>query len=104
MSTESEVDAHMTRHAVYRGWCPDCIHGRGLSHQHRGAKVETLGREFISDYAAMTSEKTMCPVLVRYNYGSEELRPLAVDKKVATAPSTKWGALGSTMQGAHAPP
>ena len=38
--TKAEYDAHMTLHADYRDWCPDCVAGRGISHQHRSSKKE----------------------------------------------------------------
>ncbi len=62
-----EYDAHMTLHADYRDWCPDCVAGRGISHQHRASRNERTGREFSLDYAFMTAEdvgEDMCPVLV----------------------------------------
>ena len=68
MTTEAEVEAHMVRHANYRNWCPDCVAGRGVSHQHRASKNEKLGREFSLDYAFMTAEEVgedMRPVLIR---------------------------------------
>ena len=55
----------MTFHAEYRDWCPDCVHGREASHEHRRANGETLGSEVISDYAFMTSEKTMSGCNIR---------------------------------------
>ena len=42
--TKAEVEAHMTLHAEYRDRCPHCIHGRGMSRQHRSTGSETLGR------------------------------------------------------------
>ena len=44
MPTKAEVAAHMALHAEYRSWCPHCVHGRGISHQHRSSKDEKLGR------------------------------------------------------------
>ena len=49
-----------------------------------------MGSEVISDYAFMTSEKTMCPVLVRHDYGSKGIWALAFGRKGTTATSTKW--------------
>ena len=49
MHTKAEYDAHMTLHADYRDWCPDCVAGRGISHQHRSSKTERTGREFSLD-------------------------------------------------------
>ena len=40
--TKAEYDAHMTLHADYRDWCPDCVAGRGISHQHRSSKKKEL--------------------------------------------------------------
>ena len=65
--TKAEVKAHMTVLAEYRDWCPDCVHGRGVSYQHRSSKDEKPGRELSIDYAFMTAEdvdEDMCPVLV----------------------------------------
>ena len=42
--TKAEVEAHMTLHAEYRDWCPHCVHGRGMSRQHRNKGSEKLGR------------------------------------------------------------
>ena len=41
--TKAEVVAHMTLHAEYRDWCPHCVHGRGISHQHRTSSNENIG-------------------------------------------------------------
>ena len=40
MPTKAEVDAHNTLRADDRDWCPDCVAGRGISHQHRSSKNE----------------------------------------------------------------
>ena len=67
MLTKAEYDSHMTLHVEYRDWCPDCVAGKGISHQHRAFKNERTGREFSLDYAFMTAEdigEDMCPVLV----------------------------------------
>ena len=42
--TKAEVVAHTILHAEYRDWCPHCVHGRGISHQHKASKNEKLGR------------------------------------------------------------
>ena len=34
MPTKAKVDAHMTLNADHRELCPDCVAGRGGSHQH----------------------------------------------------------------------
>lgn len=44
MATKAAVDAHMVLHAAHRDWCPDCVAGRAVSHQHRTSKNEKLGR------------------------------------------------------------
>ena len=91
--TKAEVVAHMTLHAEYRDWCPHCVHGRGISHQHRTSKNEKLGREFSLDYAFMTAEdvgEDMCPVLIGFDHVSNGIWALAVDQKGATRSSTKW--------------
>ena len=44
MLTKAEYDSHMTLHADYRDWCPDCVAGRGISHQHRASRNERTGR------------------------------------------------------------
>ena len=65
MPTKAEYDVHMTLHADYRDWCPDCVAGRGISHQHRASKHERTGGEFSLDYAFMTAEdvgEDMCLV------------------------------------------
>ncbi len=65
MPTKAEYDSHMTLHADYRDWCPDCVAGRGISHQHRASKNKRTGRYFILDYDFMTDVgDDMCPVLV----------------------------------------
>ena len=67
MPTKAEYDSHMTLHADYRDWCPDCVAGRGISHQHRASRNERAGTEFSLDYAFMTAEavgEDLCPVLV----------------------------------------
>ena len=38
--TKAEYHSYMTLHADYRDWCPDCVAGRGISHQHRSSKNE----------------------------------------------------------------
>jgi hypothetical protein len=91
--TKAEYDAHMTLHADYRDWCPDCVAGRGISHQHRSSKKERTGREFSVDYAFMTAEdvgEDMCPVLVGYDNDSHGIWALAVDAKGATKSSVQW--------------
>ena len=70
MPTKAEYDAHMTLHADYRDWCPDCVAGLGISHQHRSSKKERTGREFSIDYAFMTADhvrENMCGVLIGYD-------------------------------------
>ena len=103
--TKAEVVAHMTLHAEYRSWCPHCVHGRGISHQHRSSQDEKLGREFSMDYAFMTAEEIgedMCPVIVGFDHGSSGIWALAVDQKGPSRSSTKW-VLGKSMkQGAQA--
>ena len=32
MPTKAKYDAHMSQHADYRDWCPDCVAGRGICH------------------------------------------------------------------------
>ena len=93
MLTKAEHDVHMTLHADYRDWCPDCVAGRGISHQHRSSKKERPGREFSVDYAFMTAEdvgEDMCPVLVGYDNDSHGIWALAVDAKGATKSSVQW--------------
>ena len=85
--TKAEVDAHMTLHADYRDWCPDCVAGRGITHQHRSLKNERTGREFSLDYAFMTVEdvgEDMCPVLLGYDNDLHVIWALAADAKEAT--------------------
>ena len=94
--TKAEYDAHMTLHADYRDWCPDCVAGRGISHQHRSSKKERTGREFSVDYAFMTAEdvgEDMCPVLVGYDNDSHGMWALAVDAKRSNkviSPMGEW--------------
>ena len=93
MPTKAEYDVHMTLHADYRDWCPDCVAGRCISHQHRASKNERTGREFSLDYAFMTAEdvgEDVCPVLVGYDNDSHGVWALAVDAKGATKPSVQW--------------
>ena len=45
MPTKAEYDAHMTLHVDYRNWCPDCVAGRGISHQHKACRNERTGRD-----------------------------------------------------------
>ena len=84
MPTKAEVDARMIFHAGYRDWCPDCVAGPGVSHQHRASKNEKLGREFILDYAFMTAGEVgedMCPIFVGYNYDSRGIWANAIEAK-----------------------
>ena len=93
LSTEAEYDAHMSLHADYRDLCPDCVAGRGISHQHRASNIEMTGRIFSLGYAFMTAEdvgEDMCPVLVGYDNDSHGVWALAVDAKGATKPSVQW--------------
>ena len=87
------MKANTTLRAEYRAWCPDCVHGCGVSHPHRSCKDEKLGREFSIEYAFMTAEdadEDVCPVLVGYDHNSNGIWALAVDRKGDTASSTKW--------------
>ena len=62
MPTKAKYDAHMTLHVDYRDWCPDCVAGRGISHQHRSSMTaEDVGED-------------MCPVLVGYGNDSHGIR------------------------------
>ena len=93
MPTKAEVDAHMVLHADYRDWCPDCVAGRGVSHQHRASKNEKLGREFSLDYAFMTAEEVgedMCPVLIGYDHDSRGIWAIAVEAKGAVKSSVQF--------------
>ena len=93
MPTKAEYDSHMTLHAEYRDWCPDCVAGKGISHQHRASKNERTGREFSLDYAFMTAEdigEDMCPVLVGYDNDSHGIWALAVEAKGANRSSVQW--------------
>ena len=81
MPTKAEVDAHMTLHAGYRNWCPDCVAGRGISHQHRSSRNERTGREFSLDYALMTADdvgEDMCPVFSGYDNDSYGIWALVI--------------------------
>ena len=92
MPTKVEYDVHMTLHADYRDWCPDCVAGRGISHQHKASKNERTGRELSLDYAFMTAAdvgEDMCPVLVWYDNNSHGIWALAVDAKGATNPAVQ---------------
>ena len=93
MPTKAEVDAHMVLHADYRDWCPDCVAGRGVSHQHWTSKNEKLGREFSLDYAFMTAEEVgedMCPVLIGYDHNSRGVWAIAVEAKGAVNSSVQF--------------
>ena len=93
MPTKAEYDAHMTLHADYRDWCPDCVATRGISHQHKASRNERTGREFSLDYALMTAEdvrEDMCPVPVGYDNDLHGIWALAVDAKGATRPAVQW--------------
>ena len=92
MPTKAEYEAHMTLHADYCDWCPDCVAGRGISHQHRTFKNKRTGREFSLDYAFITAKdvgEDMCPVLVGYDNDSHGIWALAVDAKGATKPAVQ---------------
>ena len=85
MQTKAEFDVHMTLHVDFRDWCPDCVAGRGIRHQHRSSRNERKGREFSLDYAFMTAEdvgEDMCPVLVGYDNDSHGIWALAVRNAV----------------------
>ena len=75
----------MALHAEYRDWCPDCVAGKGISHQHRASKNERTGREFSEDIG-----EDMCPGLVGYDNDSHGIWALAVDTKGATRPAVQW--------------
>ena len=38
--TKAMVAAHEVHHADYREWCPHCVAGKGVSHQHRRSSDE----------------------------------------------------------------
>ena len=51
--TRQEVKDHMPLHAECRGWCPHCVAGKGISHQHKHSSakdVESLGITISMDY------------------------------------------------------
>ena len=70
--TKYEIEQHLPLHAEYRDWCPHCVAGKGISHQHRThSGDEPLGNTVSCDYAFMTKEDEsdqMCPVLLAYDH------------------------------------
>ena len=85
--TKAMITAHEVHHADYREWCPHCVAGKGVSHQHRrSSDEEKSGIEFCMDYAFMTEDGNvgyaediggdstgLSPVIVGYDRGSESL-------------------------------
>ena len=84
--TKAEVAAHLASgHVDYRSWCPHCVHGRGMSHQHRTNNEEGSDDIVISiDYAFVTQEdedQDIWPVIVGFDHRNKGLWAMAVDSK-----------------------
>ena len=94
--TKAEVAAHLASgHVDYRSWCPHCVHGRGMAHQHRTRPDEESEEVVVSiDYNFVTQEEEeedqdIWPVLVGYDHHNKGLWAMAVDNKGATPSAVK---------------
>ena len=97
------IMAHEVHHADYREWCPHCVAGKGVSHQHRRSdKEEKSEAEFCMDYAFMTEEGRvgyaeevgaestgLSPVIVGYDRKSESLWAIVAEAKGLNESSLK---------------
>ena len=92
--TKADIDAHLPLHAEYRDWCPSCVAGKGISHQHRThTDEEPLGNTVSCDYAFHTKEELedhMCPILVAYDHTKWDIWALPIEQKGAIEPAIKW--------------
>ena len=56
--TQDEIDEHTIDHAVFRSWCPHCIHGQAVCCPHKHIKDRNYDIPIIStDYGYMNDEK-----------------------------------------------
>ena len=48
---QEEVEQHCITHLPYRGWCEDCVRGRGLARPHRSAAADAGEERSVSKVA-----------------------------------------------------
>ena len=93
--TKADIDAHYPLHLEYRDWCPHCVAGKGISHQHRqgAADEEPLGNTISMDYLFSVPEEvdeSMDAILIMYDTNRRGIWTLSVDNKGATPSSVNW--------------
>ena len=87
--TKAQLEEHMPLHVDYRCWCPHCVAGRGISHQHSSdtsGDAEKLGTTVSVDYCFWVPEEVeddTCPVLVACDDTSKAIWAIAVEEKGA---------------------
>ena len=93
--SKADIDAHYPLHTDYREWCSHCVHGKGMSNQHRQDKsgLEPIGTTVSMDYLFMVPEEiddTMDAVLLMYDANRRGIWTMSVDKKGPTPAAVKW--------------
>ena len=93
--SKADIDAHYPMHTDYREWCSHCVHGKGMSNQHRQDKsgLEPIGTTVSMDYLFMVPEEiddTMDAVLLMYDANRRGFWTMSVDKKGPTPAAVKW--------------
>ena len=93
--TKQEIEDHMPLHLPPRDWCPHCVSGHGIAHQHRrqAGDTEILGTTISMDYAFLIPEEKedgICPVLIMYDNIKEAFWALAVEEKGVSEIVVNW--------------
>ena len=94
--TKAEVEEHMPLHVDFRSWCPHCVAGKGISHQHTATHdgdMEKIGVTVSMDYCFWVAEEVeddMCPILVAYENVTKAMWVIAVEEKGADHVAVNW--------------
>ena len=93
--TKAEIEDHMPLHFPPRDWCPHCVAGHGISHQHRRATgdTESLGVTVSMDYCFMRKEEQeegVSPILAMYDNDKGMIWILGVEHKGVDETVVKW--------------
>ena len=96
--TKAEVEEHMPLHIHYRSWCPHCVAGKGIPHQHRTGREtdeEQIGVTIRLDYCFFSLEdeeedKDLKPILVVYDHSKRAIWAMAVEEKGPDRAAVEW--------------
>ena len=94
--TKDEIEQHEITHFPPRDWCPHCVAGHGISHQHRKSKESSedkIGITIGMDYCFMHEgerEDGVSPILIMFDEKRKALWVLPTEHKGAVEEVVKW--------------